>query len=1448
MSIVNDKIASNVLDGIISVHGIRRNLDSSTDERRCFVLTPEDIASFTEQFKYNTGEVSDGKTINLVGPTIYVRVPVNIHMVNANAPAYEESYVYTVENRAANGYTSLQLFVDGLKIPDGEVKFYPTKSNVDVFIPNKYLPLTGNHEIIVEKKQFSEFPYIHHYVAVTSDQQITIPLTAEQKKSVTSVAGNLERNFQIFINKKLYNASRTISFANNNVNISITSELNNSEVEIFFDPYVVWYFPANQMSFNDEKNVWEIPESYMDSIHGPVSNFSCSFYVNGLRVMNDAVDQKGRLHFEFDTKDLIDNAISFYLSDRNFIADTNLTLYGKDYYLYNFIGTAAITKALHTTISGSRFIDEGANKTIAFSVIKKIGNTKIVLQLPEGIRYTNDGKQKISLKVYKTKMINEGRYQVDDTLTTINENDYIINNTTDPMTITITAPSSYMANDITTNGVIEFESWYGWDYVLNDNGTLHTRETVERILDHFTNSYDHSERIATMLRDRPYLMRTFLENFGYQNYDTNVEYNGINPYVYLGLPDTVNFDSSSTKNYDITVNNRHVPNKNINIINKDVTIVFRVPGNYFNKGNNEVSIQVIDEVPPEYFTFTPADITENDGLRVLTVEGFKHLGVLENNIVILEKVDAEDETISNFPTSSKVGYKIFNDYELGPYDNETGTISFIFTKIPDHDFIVYNKNFSTSYTYTKPAISSVTDVIIPMYIGTENNPIPFIPRGKVYVYCGNDKFIEGIDYFVKTPEDDPSIAGSFIIMKRVVLPGQQVDIYFSNHKTTSIYNKTGYFENNNYGLFYLGNLNFPFSLKYLNFYINGNKLGENDIDILSDKLIRVHSIPVPMYDLVVESVFTVDDAELAPFLQLYQTDKFEDYLARLFVGANYAGSIDNSESNYDINEVYESFIDTVDSVNKRPNPKAREEEWIPSYDEDPQKIGPHSDGNATLGNDILTSLIVGNTYVVAGKKGKIASCLLDNELCQWTPCDAETPAFEGAIYNNGSACNDEDINACVIYHDYLIFGTVKGNLYAYDINHKTWHNKNDIPFLDISQTWPANTSINGFVVDYVSDVLYMYGDNGTVDGFFWNTQEWCGTDYYETKSPLKSVGTTGVMGNIYQAFIVDTTPCRSLVVTGENAEVASCYIDCEQLNGWCKPDSSIHRVSSGVKPKIYSDGSYRNNSTVRAVCEYFGYKIFTGDDGVVTYFDGRFFITSDSLRICNTGSHFSGKKVYDCVSYNEKMMLFGGEAGKVSEYEGESQSWFNCDSGLGRTSNGAYMENNDIYTMQLATGNVNYVIFAGANGKVSSLNINTSKVPYRYDPFKSSFLEWYTTPGNAVIQTDWDIPRDIAKRFDMLLESNTEDAGSICIRGGDNDLMVDIDMNDNESYPWTLEERRKFIADFIEECLPDGRYTLDEIYEAFMQSKYRFMLYEEDLPVLRGGDEIAGDDDIDITD
>ena len=1459
MSIITNEVNRNTLSGVIGVAANRRNIDSSTNERRCITVTPEDLALYNSLFSYNSGKLSDGKTAYISGNSdegVYTRIPINIHMVEQTVHPLEEAYISTAEDAAKRGENSLMVWVDGNKIPDNEIQFYPTRSNVDVFIPSKYFgDMNINHELIVEKKWFKTYPYIRYYAKGFTSQSFSILLTEKAKSFISSITNGITKNVQIFVDKKLYNYGRTVEFFNNHLNITLTTEITANEIEIEVDPYVVFYFPKTDtsqttVSQNDNKNIFVIPESYIDSIHGPISRFSCAFYINGLRKMNSEVDQKGRLHFEYDTKDVSNNSVSFYLSDRNLIVDTDDIYYGSDYSLYNFVGCDAVTNALHTTLTGNKFLDEGANKYFkGLYVTKNIGESKVYIPLNEGVVFdTADPHQRLEVGFYVTKKISKTEDPTSDTVITwADPSDYGIEVIDGITNVVILSPSAYMADTYPTECEIRIKSWFSWDEVLNNDGTLFSREKYKELINMNNDPSNYIDvKVASMLDKRPYLMRTFLENYGYKIYQNDINYNGIDAYVYLSVPDTV--EKGSGKNYDISINNFHIPISKVRIIDKDLTDVFEIEGKFFNKGINNVEIQIMDNLSVEYKRYNPSDITSDDGLSILHVDGFDHAGDIENNIIILERCNENTEGIYMFLTDAKSGYKIFDDFEIGPYDADDPNHSFsiIFNSIPSNEFLVYSKNFSRQIAYTKPAVQSVTDVIIPLYTGSQGDPIPYIPKGKIYVYCGNDKFIEGIDYFIKTPETDPTVSGSYIVMKRIVLPGSQVDIYLSNYRTTTVYNKTGYFENNRYGLFYLGDLNFPVSTDYLNIYINGKKMTSNDVDILSDKLIRIHSMKTPLYDLVIESAFTVDDWDLEPYINLYSPDNFELYLARLFLGANYSGSIDQ-ETTYDINEVYESFIDTVDSVNKVPNPTSRDGIWIPSYNEFPDLIGPFNDGSVVDGEDINCSMVIGNAYIVGANKGKIASSIISNDLNKWDPFNSTEHTFSGSIFSDGTDLNGEDITSCILYHKYALFGTRNGNLYAYGTSNERWLDKNDFrALLDISNTWQEGVSINGFLIDQESDSLIMYGDRGTVDRFNWQRQRWAGTTQ-GIKQFDESVGVTGVMSDIRTAFIVKSSPYNILVVSGKDGEAASCYINCAVANGWVKSNSSAFDLNNGgLVPSIYSDGSYRNNMDVNTSCEFFNYRVLIGEDGTVTYFDGNNFINSDILHICNMDGSISGEfDIRDCVSVNEKMMILGGEAGKVSQYEGDTQTWNNCDSGKGITSYGSYMLGNAINTMVLTTGETNYIIFAGDNGKVCSYNIDVEDVPYRYDPYKSMFLEWYTTAGNAEIKGRWDIPIEISRKFDMVRESNVG-TGDIILRSGDNDMMVPIDMTDHEAYPWSVKSRNRFIANFIK-GLPGGPYTLDQIYSMYKNSQAKYMLYEKDLIMLAAGNDLDSENDIDIT-
>lgn len=1422
MSIVTTKIANNVLDGIIGINGVRRNYDSSTDERRCFDITPTDIETYDSLFKYNGGIMSDGKYIKLYETLYYLRIPVNISMVDQNDLSFKEQSVVTLEERSKMNLPSLNVFVDGYKLPDCEVKMYPTKSNVDILIPNKYIDFEKGNKIVVEKRRYDIYKYLHFYSPKTKQQTFTIPLPVSVDPSTVK-----ERNVQIYINKKLYGSSRSVSINSGVLYVTLTSEINESEVEIIVDPYVMYYFAFTPLSYGDNP-IYEIPESYIDSIHGPISKFSCMFYMNGLRIGNTEVDQKGRLHFEHFLKDKTGGNISFYLSDRNKIVDTDLTLYGSDYYLYNFVGCGAVTNALRTSLSGNKYIDAGAHRYIQnLEANYRLGTNKVVISLPTDFILTD--VDKLTLKIGDKNVYPEH---------------YTINKIGNPITITVTSPAKYMTIGTSVYASVSVESWFGWDEVLNNNSDLYSRTKVKEILKIYNSGVDASTKVANALVGKPYLMRTFLENYGYKRYIQDVEYNGTDTSVFVGISPDI--DVSSGKNYDISVNNKHIPSDDIVIVDKDLTNVFQIDGTYFDNGYNEVEIQIFDDISCEYKEFSPNKIKNYDGINILEIKGFftpEKLGDVESNLIILEKVDSSDPTVVNFATDYNIGYKIFEGYTIS-YDSSENTVYIVFNdRIPERNFVVYNKNYSSLYKYTKKLDSDVSDVVIPLYMGTDANPIPYISRGKIYVYSGTDRLVEGTDYFIKDPTNLDSVGCSFLILKRAVLPGSTIDIYFTDIKTTVLYNKTGYFSNNKYGLFYFSSLRFPFSLSYMNMYLNGQKLSEADVDILSDKLVRVHSLPTPLYDLCIESAFTVEMDELEPYINEYKEDNFELYLASLFKAISYDRNFELDEQAYDSNEVYKSFIDTVDSVDKRPNPISREGEWIPAYNNDETLIGPYSEGEIVLGNDINTSLIVGNTYVVGANNGKVASCTLNNNKCEWTPCDYYSLSEDNKtrIYSNGSEFNDEDITAMALYKGYIVFGTRNGHVVCYNPTTNEW--KNDSSFPLCNTKWPVGTRINGFIVNTVNESLYMYGDDGTVDSFSWDLGEWNGFNF--TTVNVTGIGVTGVMGDIYAAILTNRNNHQVLVVFGERGEVASCYID---YNTWMKPNG-VKMYSVGTAPTIFDDGSSRNFKDIYSITKYGSDYILLGEDGVVSYYSSSSFscTSEDMLGISNDGSNLGFKNINSAVVFNGKMIITGGEQGRVSEYEGESASWYNFDSEAGGiVSKGQYMENNTIFTMQKTTNSTNYIIFAGENGKVSSYNVDVDEVPYRYDPYKTCFLKWYNTEGNAIIRSRLDIPDNISSKFDMYKEGNEN--GNICIRGGDNDVMTPINMNDEETYPWTVKARKRFLANFIR-SLPEGRYTPDEIEELYKKSPAANMCYIEDLEriLFAGGDETDSDEDISLT-
>jgi hypothetical protein len=174
------------------------------------------------------------------------------------------------------------------------------------------------------------------------------------------------------------------------------------------------------------------------------------------------------------------------------------------------------------------------------------------------------------------------------------------------------------------------------------------------------------------------------------------------------------------------------------------------------------------------------------------------------------------------------------------------------------------------------------------------------------------------------------------------------------------------------------------------------------------------------------------------------------------------------------------------------------------------------------------------------------------------------------------------------------------------------------------------------------------------------------------------------------------------------------------------------------------------------------------------------------------------------------------------------------------------MDHSDIYTISYTFVSSDYIIFAGQNGKVCTYNVDSHELPFRFNPYKTAFLLWYMTPGNAYITTTWKLPNDVISLFTLYKESEDYNY-DIAVAGGDTDIIADIDLDDRGAYPKGYDERRQYIVDFILN-LPEGRYTADEIWDLYLESNHKYILYPWDIIPMASGDLLSGEEDISLTD
>lgn len=229
--------------------------------------------------------------------------------------------------------------------------------------------------------------------------------------------------------------------------------------------------------------------------------------------------------------------------------------------------------------------------------------------------------------------------------------------------------------------------------------------------------------------------------------------------------------------------------------------------------------------------------------------------------------------------------KVGTDYTI---ENEKDTIKFVISERKLGDlFIAYNTSIY-DYKVSKfnpdnlPEVNSIT---IDSYSDDYKLWMPRLTDYSVSVFAGGKMLIEGLDFFISGQDKHPDINRTKVVFRNLPKAGSDVEIY----NIEQLRKQLGAVESidSELGIIYLKKLPFPFSLDYLDLYVNGIRMGKNDVQIISDKMIRIinPNLKRPYFDVAIIAKLDFPLDSFDEFLEQYQKNPsaWDDYLKNKYL-------------------------------------------------------------------------------------------------------------------------------------------------------------------------------------------------------------------------------------------------------------------------------------------------------------------------------------------------------------------------------------------------------------------------------------------------------------------------------------------------------------------------------------------------------------------------------------
>lgn len=802
-----------------------------------------------------------------------------------------------VDKLVVNEFASLFIYVNGLKIPDNEVFVYSNKMYTDVFIPRKYIPGNiyddaSNIDCVftIDYRQ-SGSECLYHKGKITGNT-ISIDLT-DPKYKYTDHNNNeiIKEKILAFVNGKEFVVD-SISRNGNILTLNFPVSFASADLEFYILNDVIYRYakPINrQVDRNSNKLHFFINDDYkVDVISGPITKSALSFYYDGCRIDDSKIVQTSRFSFEYNiTEDDFDETkIDFIIEDiGKKVDDAAYSSYGDDYYLLNMLGVKRCVDRFKGNNTFSIFDDE---------------------------RYSISFKEVLS---------NNGQlFDVQKAIDKYDKLKYERN--------TATSRSKDLIIERPTLLRRLFEQWKvpSKKFLVYGNVEDVKVTSVSKIEDIHQNIYY-----------KIYVNRQLID---FSKYDTVREAN----------IDYITIDKSCFKPLEKDANGKYISGINtVEIFQFDLT--YREKSIYRDNLKN----------------YTESGLTE-DGEKVYSKRyTYSELPFgeefLSDDVCGIEQVckkwydSTQNEYYLVYPTTDNIGYRMVKKFFITNRDENGLTINIQLhepEKTDGYFFIIvkqYNVIEEIIYSNVDQSYMSDNDLIIPVYSkytvydyetytapnGTIHNNIvgvkevidfiPYINNSEPIISKNGAELIYGKDYTFINPETTDAIASSFIVLKSQPIINDILTVQFNSTKTNVLI--VGYDDlniDNRYGLIYLSELKYPVSTEYMNIFINGNKVSSYDVDILSDKLIRVHNVNRPIRTILITTNLEYKESEIQDYIDLYKPSKFEKILENIFWNCDPSKQNEANRPNidfvYKMNPYYSDFVGELED--KYDNPYYKE--------------------------------------------------------------------------------------------------------------------------------------------------------------------------------------------------------------------------------------------------------------------------------------------------------------------------------------------------------------------------------------------------------------------------------------------------------------------------------------------------------------------------------------------